>query len=429
MATESRKATWTRKITLGRGASNCFNWSSLQTAGETTYTGIGVSSDSGTSLPNFRRIIAQGGNAVTNRTIVVTDFAFKRGSMLGKRYCSHASAKSWSYQDIEGDLAHGSVTMPSAPSSSLDTEADNAAKAAFISSARSKQTSLAGGVVMGELRETIRLVRNPLYSLRRSFDAWNRTARQASKKAGWRGDNSRLTERQSRNVQRALSEEWLKWRFGVLPLASDIEGGLKALRRLTRRNRVPTARVTGQGDKESVSISPAASNATAWNITNVLCEIQTATKMSVRYYGAVKLEMERAQAFKQEFGLQTKDFLPTVWELIPYSFVLDYFTNAGKIIEAVSFPRSDLAWVGRVHVNSVVRDGSRMVHTDSTSTHPDVGPIIVVEGFSPSAVVITRKYIQRIKHTGHLVPSLQFNLLRSGLKWLNLTALARLRSL
>jgi hypothetical protein len=48
-------------------------------------------------------------------------------------------------------------------------------------------------------------------------------------------------------------------------------------------------------------------------------------------FGNVNL-MDKARLL----GFSPYDFVPTIWELIPYSFVVDYFTNAGEVIESAT---------------------------------------------------------------------------------------------
>lgn len=42
-------------------------------------------------------------------------------------------------------------------------------------------------------------------------------------------------------------------------------------------------------------------------------------------------------------GLTIQEFVPTVWELIPYSFVVDYFTNIGDVVNYAY--SANLNWV------------------------------------------------------------------------------------
>jgi hypothetical protein len=43
-------------------------------------------------------------------------------------------------------------------------------------------------------------------------------------------------------------------------------------------------------------------------------------------------------------GFSWESFVPTVWELVPYSFILDYFTNIGDVLSAGLLVQSHLAW-------------------------------------------------------------------------------------
>jgi len=48
--------------------------------------------------------------------------------------------------------------------------------------------------------------------------------------------------------------------------------------------------------------------------------------------------------FPEQLGLSWSNVLPTAWELIPFSFLVDYFTNVGAVIEGVGTGTVGLAW-------------------------------------------------------------------------------------
>jgi hypothetical protein len=46
----------------------------------------------------------------------------------------------------------------------------------------------------------------------------------------------------------------------------------------------------------------------------------------------------------QTLGLLPEDWAPTLYELFPFSFVLDYFLQVGDLVNAMSFRRSRIIW-------------------------------------------------------------------------------------
>jgi hypothetical protein len=133
----------------------------------------------------------------------------------------------------------------------------------------------------------------------------------------------------------------------------------------------------------------------------------------------------------EEAGLRFRDFVPALWEWIPYSFLVDYFTNIGDIIEAASFPKSDLAWCARTYRNTAVRDGSRMTcRVTSSNAYPLTG-YTRLDAFYPSSIIIRRKYVSRAAFVGSFVPSFQIEIpgSRGFKKYLNIGALALSRGM
>jgi hypothetical protein len=211
-------------------------------------------------------------------------------------------------------------------------------------------------------------------------------------------------------------------------LISDIEDGVKAYDKLSGRDE--RAGVSSRASSKSApTISfPAAS----LKNLNVRTEVHTYVVHEVQYYGAVKVTMSSFSGrVSEEAGLRVRDFAPALWEWIPYSFLVDYFTNIGDIVEAASFPRSDVAWCARTIRNTSTRDGSRMTIVKNSSTaYPLTNHVEVLAAY-PSTLIIERKYVERDKYLGSFVPSFQWEIpgSKNFKKYLNIAALASLRGM
>jgi hypothetical protein len=134
----------------------------------------------------------------------------------------------------------------------------------------------------------------------------------------------------------------------------------------------------------------------------------------------------------EEMGVRARDFLPAVWEAIPYSFLIDYFTNIGDIIEAVSFPLTGIAWGSITFRNHSIRSVERV------AVDPDaLGVVFPQDGsnkvfsFKPFFVEWDRKYVDRAVWNGSYIPSFRFEIpgTKNWKKYFNIAALARLRTL
>jgi len=427
-----------RKEELERigGTTPCVTWTPL---GVTWYTS--ASTEGGEILhseknPDWRRDIAQGRSATTTFLANEIEIDFTHGYVEARRLCTFGSpaTQRWASEKISGYVNDGfsDVTLPSVAPEIIDLDADARARQDFIRRARNAQGAFRGSTFLAELADTLRTIRRPAAGLRSSVDEYSSVARRRIHKAigrdprGVRAQD--LSKRQSRAANRALSDSWLEAQFGWLPLISDIGEAVEGYNRFSKRQLLERI----GSDATNVSDPVHTFHGSTSRCMNFRTEVLTSSEYLVRYYGAVKCNMRSfPESWCEEAGFRVRDFVPALWEWIPYSFLVDYFTNIGEMIEAASFPRSDLAWAARTFVNVNIRDGSRMTGTKiSSNPYPSNGYTEVLS-FYPSAIKIRRKFVSRTNYTGSFVPSLQLEIpgFRNYKRWLNIAALANLRGM
>lgn len=437
MANQKITATRTDKRWTEGSVAPCFSWST------TTTNSTKVSDDFGRTVhheeecPNWRHLIAQGLNATTSFRASESQLTYSPGFVQMRKICQvtqRYAYRSWSGFSTQNDLIW---ERPVSPSQSIDSTADNAALMYAISNARARQSAFSGSTFLAELRDVIRSIRNPVRSIRAQLDTYRSRARRAAQQAAGRrtlpttreafAQLERENARASRAVQRALSDTYLEFQFGWIPLATDASKAYQAGLRLKYRQ--PLARFSGESSND-VLFSRNTVN-TPFQGFNIADTQETVKRSGVRYYGAVKCEVDSPLVSTfEEFGLVTKDFVPAVWEAIPYSFLIDYFSNAGEVISALSFPRSDLAWMSRVYRNVVEK---RLASSTcwQTLAFPPVGSYEELEAFYPMSVEWSYKYVSRGKYGGSTVPMLQWEIpgAKNWRRYLNIAALAHLKAL
>lgn len=418
--------------------SPCLTWPSSETTISTAVSDpYGQDVTHSVKLADWKKRIRLGVNATTRFVADNRSMEYSDGEFLASIYCKSTNQTAY-IQEI-GSLAVGNwwfADVPIAPSNIIDQSALTQAIQRAHTDARAKQGALKGATVLAELRDAIRGIRNPAGAFRRGIDDYASAARRNCRKA----NNGRSLPRNQREynslsdtrrgaIGRALSGTYLEHAFGWTPLLNDIGDAVIAGIRLSRRT--PRARFRGYGTNEvdpNVSIETITSQGYSfrWNV----CSHEV---HSVVVYGAVKLQLHALPLSRaEEFGVLPKDFAPALWEAIPYSFLVDYFTNVGEIVNALSFPRGDIAWVARTFRNTRIRDCTRASIKNSGGATETLFIKRDLLRRVPSTCYWSRSMVDRISYDASLpLPSFQVEIpgSKNWRKWLNMGALALARVL
>lgn len=196
------------------------------------------------------------------------------------------------------------------------------------------------------------------------------------------------------NRARAAGSAYLLYRYGFTPLMASLGTAVDALGKATGLLR-KTARASGTMSKTYVSQGVAQPYA-AYSIDY---RIETLESISIR---ATSLD-EAYLSFMNNFGFTTKGLLQLPWELIPYSFVVDWFVNVGNFYGAL-LPVSHLRNLGGCLVTS--RSISRRVYQVGSAHSATSGFSILVP---PSPVGYTNKWETKNRHPGLDAPGLVVN--------------------
>jgi len=325
-------------------------------------------------------------------------------------------------QWVYGDMTSSSGFPAANPTSLSATVAQNLAKERFMLNCLAKQRMFTGGVFLGELRKTLRMIRSPAKSL---FSSIGGTIDSLRKRGKLLPKNRR---------KEFLANTYLEATYGWLPLISDIQNGAEALAEYTlkRRDHIPVRGYSG------VVLD---SYAETWEYQGLLDPLSMLARdlrtvktntVEVKYYGKLRSDpIDTLAMHARFFGFDPRSFVPTAWELIPYSFLVDYFTNIGNVINAWSFQTSQLIWCSRT---TVKRCSSRFfTRLNKGYENTQIGnckgySVTISDGdLTLESFDIRRKadaYSDMLSP-----PSIRFRLPDMGMKWLNIAALAKGRFL
>lgn len=295
-------------------------------------------------------------------------------------------------------------------------EADNRALAQFVQRAVGARRSMQGGVFLGELKRTIAAVKNPAQSIRRGLDEYTGALKKR------RRDIRRSPPARRRQTATSIAADtWLEYSFGWTPLFHDVQDAAEALaksRILAEKPKTVFVSASGRSSTGRGQWTPGGLN--SQNGLYAQLWYNSESYYSVKYYGRVKLY--QPNSLQAQLGLLPEDFVPTVWELVPWSFLVDYFSNVGDIIQAACLCRSDMAWVAKGVKLSTVHQLKVTPGLSALTNH-------IVTGSSTLGSMSVSE-VSRSAYGGSLIPSLDFEIPGFGKKWTNMAALgASLREL
>jgi hypothetical protein len=84
------------------------------------------------------------------------------------------------------------------------------------------------------------------------------------------------------------------------------------------------------------------------------------TELTIRYSCGLKTVVSAAfgsvERLGQLAGFQPSNWIPALYEVIPYSFLIDYVSNVGDIIEAACTSQANVTWVNRSSLNKTTQE-------------------------------------------------------------------------
>lgn len=278
---------------------------------------------------------------------------------------------------------------------------------------KSVQRKMSGSVFLGELREAAHMLRSPAEGLRKGIGKY-------LDDVGKRTKGFRKPSKDPDRWKRAISQSWLEGVFGWIPFVNDLEDAMEAYQKIRDEKADSFAKIRAIGKtygKPYFSEDIYAPLADFYHLTvhkefqEAICVIRGEVRSR-----AVATTVDKLKCF----GLSTDEFLPTVWELIPWSFLVDYFTNIGDIIENSMTSTSDVTWlmqstvVDRIYQGSTraFKKGERGYNSDS----------LWVSG-SQDFCSYKWRTVSRAKDPLLRVPPLTLELPGSPMKQLNMLAL------
>lgn len=364
--------------------------------------------NNGGPIPKWRQVISSGGNATSNASGSIWHIN-QEPAMLHHKYRDMAfpNTNKGSEVELEGNLLQLSFAPSGIPTLGLtEVSATNQALTRYYSNLASAEGKFKGLTFAGELKESLNMIRHPARALRNGISdylsALKRGARNVAKRrrASW------------------VRDTWLEYSFGWLPLISDLDSAIDSFYR-SKSVRPIFEMVKGTGREETASYQ-ARSSIDVGAFHTVSYIPRNWEEVYVKFFGIYRSDGSGVPN-SHSYGFRPAEFIPTVWELIPYSFLVDYFTNVGNILSSWSYRHLAGSWtsklVRRSYKHELVNVDYKYTGTVPTYVHSQSG--------NPGSASYEVVQFVRTRDAVLALPSLELQVPGRWTQWINILALSK----
>jgi hypothetical protein len=301
-----------------------------------------TSTRTGVNNPSFKKQIKSGTQAGTSLTATREKWSVKDNSCVIVFDIDPSSPIGDRAYQWDGVYSRITNTLLTPYPSYVDFAAvDAEALGRLYKALKEVRQQFSSGTFLGELRETVGLIRHPATGISKFLHQhMDRVALSARRlKPG---------PKTKRHLLDVVTDSWLTCFLGIKPLLADCNDIALSLARSI--GEIRHQRVRGFSEGTAVVPGSDVGPIIMWSgYVNAYDRVDLIQNYKVIYRCGLSDSAFPTQSsfdhYRSLIGIDLSDFVPTLWELIPYSFVVDYFSNVGDVISSAFVGESVSKWL------------------------------------------------------------------------------------
>lgn len=330
-------------------------------SGDNNITGTAGSMSSISDNKNsaFRVIRDAGGIVLSDCVISKSSRSFSSGHI----YATSNPGYDWT-GDMTGDLASMIVGMPTLPVSYMEP---HDVMGLFMKAyAKINESDILTGELLSDLGKTVGMLKHPFKSATTLLWKIEKRRRKLEKQ---RSVSQVIATglKKVHKVSSPASQAWLEYRYGWKPIILDTIKIIKEVGK--KRDNLDKLRLVSRAGSKRERKRSGSWPATATISCSGAYTDSLRTRVDVGVIYDVK-NRETSDQLMGFLGIRPRDILPTVWEIIPFSFVIDWFVGIGDWLQAIS-PAPGVSirgwWCTQISDDSYTRSGGYAYFTPPAS--------------------------------------------------------------
>lgn len=409
---------------IGFGTSNISTTSvsgfATQTRNVSSFQHLGTRTRNGVTNPRWKDQTRQGVNATTAMSAIdiTEDRSFFSAYSIGNCYSTATGGLTKFWNDVSSGFLTYPIGAPNQADSATISEVHNRCIAKFIDEVNAAQSSenLTGRSIK-HFKHDVHSTLHPMSGIRSKIDSYLTSLEKVP-----------YGKLKGPGLYSTITQAYLEFKFGVEPFVTDISDIVSDMV-IRDRKRNPSVPVQANAHKRYIGSnmqrSPSDLGFMGGPYSAYQNELITST-YSERIRGAVRTGVndDGKLGIIQDNRLLPKDWAPTIFSILPYAWMVNYFTNIRDIIDAASFRYSDLVWACFTRVDlTEFSFGNVGFHVlNRFAADPFEFQIFATDVEGGNAYFTFRTITRTAISPSSLVPTFAFSIPTSTTPWVNMMA-------